>query len=166
MLRGELYKQKKIFKVFIFHVNCELTFFKKVVVGPFSADSANSVHGAFSRVQKANGMAEMKGLEELKSKLLKRLTPSLLKADHIDTGLASHFYHFGDSLVNCPTLLLNGICSWSDDRILNDTNTNNSRLSCLLGWTLKAISTKLKITLLSKIDRIIGELNGTGKKGL
>lgn len=66
--------------------------------------------------------------------------------------------------MNCLTLLLNGICCWSDNCILNYTNTNNSWHSCLLGRTLKAVSTKLKITLLGEVDRIIAELNGTDKK--
>lgn len=34
-----------------------LTSWQKRVVTPSSADSANSVHGSFSRVQKAKGMA-------------------------------------------------------------------------------------------------------------
>ncbi len=38
----------------------QLTVFRKVVVGPCSALSANSVHGAFSRVQKAKGIAEVR----------------------------------------------------------------------------------------------------------
>jgi len=38
----------------------KVTSAKKRVVGPFSADSANSHQGFFSRVQKANGISAVK----------------------------------------------------------------------------------------------------------
>ena len=48
-----------------------LTCFKSLVVGPVSAHSANSHQGVFSRVQKANGMAEReRGGENMKCNAL------------------------------------------------------------------------------------------------
>ena len=35
---------------------------RKIVVGPFSADSANSHQGCFSRVQNAKGMSTRRGI--------------------------------------------------------------------------------------------------------
>ena len=41
------------------HTNTQLpTSWHSLIVGPSSADSANSVQGVFSRVQKANGIAQ------------------------------------------------------------------------------------------------------------
>ena len=53
---------------------------KNLVVGPSSADSANSVHGCFSRVQNANGIS------------LKVKTQQLLAFSEFNTKTKSSVY--------------------------------------------------------------------------
>ena len=56
-------------KLVISTVLALLTSWQNLVVGPSSADSANSVHGNFCRVQKANGIAKNK-IENMSHKKL------------------------------------------------------------------------------------------------
>lgn len=55
-----------------------LTVWRKRVVGPFSADSANSHHGLFSLVQNANGIAVI--AKNVKLKLMFLPSENIIKS--------------------------------------------------------------------------------------
>lgn len=100
--------------------------FINLVDGPVSASSANSHHGCFSRVQKANGIAE-KHLKfsinpRSNRKVRQKPTPCLLKANDIDIWGSGGSHDFSYFRINSVPLIGNLIGRWQHNRILDGAN--------------------------------------------
>lgn len=60
------------------------------------------------------------------------LTPTFLETDNVDFASCGMFDETHNFLVYCISLFLNRARGWENDRILNETNSNNARWSGLL----------------------------------
>lgn len=149
--------------------------------GPVLASSANSSQGYFSRVQNANGIAKKEKTKNRARQRRTRnkrpisntqRTPGLLQTEHVDTHSASGVDHLLDFVANAFPLhtddassehattqrerfalhlLFHGRARRLGNHVLNQTDSNDSRRSHLLGRTADFERLQLKVVLLGKL---------------
>lgn len=139
-------------------VSFEITSCKWRVVGPVSASSANSHHGCFSRVQKANGIAKQNYDDIFKHNVKipnirtfsysLELTPSFLKAKHIHTRRSSSVDNFRHLFHDRITLITNFISCWSYYGILNSCYLKHQNAN-RIPWNRKTCS-RLAVNIFKK----------------
>lgn len=103
-----------------------LTSERNFVVGPCSADSANSVHGSRSRVQNANGITKWTkrcGLRRFSEPVSNKLTPRLLKTDDVGSSGCSGFDHSANLLVQLLLLFVDWSRRWQYNGVLNGSDS-------------------------------------------
>ena len=126
---------------------------KNFEVGPSSADSANSHHFFFSRVQNAKGMAlkEWNFLLEMRNCYCswpkENLTPSLLETKDVDFGQSCRLDDGCHSLVQSIPLIQHFLARSLHDAILHQTDASDARASRGFSIRLKTITGQLKILL-------------------
>ncbi len=96
------------------------------VLGPFSADSANSAQKSFSLVQKAKGISE-KSREPKDTVRISRflhLTPGFLETNNVDAGHGSSMNDFPYPLKERRPLPVYRDMGFRNDLILDSTDSN------------------------------------------